>query len=162
MLPWALGRDDLDDLGGRLTGSEIGEGFGVGGLGLSGEGRGGGGTSMGMLGRSGGGSGYARGGGAGIGSGKVTATGVDAKEAARVISKGRNQLRYCYEKELIADPELDGTLTLSLTVEAGVVTSASASGALPESMRLCVERSAKRWKLAGSGSLTVPVVFSAG
>lgn len=167
-----------EDIYGGLMGAEIGESFGAGGLGLSGSGRGGGGTGEGTIGLGtlghgggggGGGSGYGSGSGLGSGSAKttkaavgtVTASGLDAKEAARVIARSRNQLRYCYEKQLLTDPALGGRLTLSLTIDAGAVSSASASGDMPEAMRLCVERSAKRWKVPGSGSLSVPVTFSA-
>src|SRR5579883_895055 len=69
----ALGTDSADVLGG-LVGTEVGEAFGVGGLGLVGSGRGGGGTgegtiglgNLGTIGKGGGGgngSGYGRGAG---------------------------------------------------------------------------------------------------
>ncbi len=73
----AVGEDDGDVWGG-LTGTEVGEAFGSGGLGLSGTGRGGGGVgegtiglgNSGLIGKGGGGgtgSGYGRGAGAGSG-----------------------------------------------------------------------------------------------
>jgi hypothetical protein len=46
---FAVGNDD-EDVWGGLTGTEIGEAFGVGGLGLVGTGRGGGGTGEGTIG----------------------------------------------------------------------------------------------------------------
>ena len=74
---FAVGNDD-EDVWGGLTGTEIGEAYGVGGLGLVGTGRGGGGTgegtiglgNTGLIGKGGGGgtgSGYGRGSGAGFG-----------------------------------------------------------------------------------------------
>ena len=74
---FAVGNDD-EDVWGGLTGSEVGEAYGVGGLGLVGTGRGGGGTgegtiglgNTGLIGKGGGGgkgSGYGRGSGAGFG-----------------------------------------------------------------------------------------------
>ncbi|HEY0137463.1 MAG TPA: VWA domain-containing protein, partial [Nannocystis sp.] len=67
---FAVGSDDADVWGG-LAGTEVGEAYGVGGLGLVGTGRGGGGTgegtiglgSGGSLGKGGSGSGYGRGAG---------------------------------------------------------------------------------------------------
>ena len=56
---FAVGSDDADVWGGR-TGTEIGEAYGVGGLGLVGTGRGGGGTGEGTIGL-GAGAGYGRG-----------------------------------------------------------------------------------------------------
>ena len=46
---FAVGNDDADVWGG-LTGTEIGDAYGVGGLGLVGTGRGGGGTGQGTIG----------------------------------------------------------------------------------------------------------------
>jgi len=78
---FAVGSDDADVWGG-LTGTEIGEAYGVGGLGLVGTGRGGGGTGEGTIGLGsvgtagkGSGSGYGRGagfGGRGDGGGAST------------------------------------------------------------------------------------------
>ncbi len=75
---FAVGNDDADIWGG-LAGTEVGEAYGVGGLGLVGTGRGGSGTgegtiglgNTGLIGKGGGGgtgSGYGRGAGAGFGA----------------------------------------------------------------------------------------------
>jgi hypothetical protein len=166
-----LGSDDTDVWGG-LTGTEIEEAYGVGGLGVRGSGEGGGGTGEGTIGLgtlgSGGGGGSGLGGGAPVRAsgeakaGKVQATGLDATAAGKVVARSRNQLRFCYEKQLIAEPRLAGQLELALAVEGGAVTGATAkSDTLPDDLLRCVERSAKRWSFAGSGSLTVPVTFTA-
>jgi TonB family protein len=74
---YAVGSDD-EDVWGGLSGTEVGEAYGVGGLGLTGAGAGGGGTgegtiglgNTGLIGKGGGGgtgSGYGRGSGAGFG-----------------------------------------------------------------------------------------------
>ncbi|MCB9706814.1 MAG: VWA domain-containing protein [Myxococcales bacterium] len=84
----APGEDD-DGVFGGLMGTEVGESFGAGGLGLVGTGRGGGGTgegtiglgSIGTIGKGGGGgsgSGYGRGSGAGFGGARA-----EAKRAAK-------------------------------------------------------------------------------
>ena len=67
---FAVGGDDSDVWGG-LTGTEIGEAYGVGGLGLVGTGRGGGGTGEGTIGL---GSGYGRGSRASESSGRYDTT----------------------------------------------------------------------------------------
>ena len=85
---FAVGSDDADVWGG-LPGTEVGEAYGVGGLGLVGTGRGGGGTgegtiglgSTGLVGKGGGGgSGYGRGSGGDGGSRRRSAPGSYSKQ----------------------------------------------------------------------------------
>lgn len=167
--------DDMD-MGG-LMGTEIGEAFGAGGMDLRGIGEGGGGTGEGTIGLGSLGTGRGGGGGSGYGvgglgtagpsgqakMGKVAASGLDSAAAVKVVTRSRNQLRYCYEKQLALDSKLAGKLALALEVEAGKVATATATSAtLPDDLLRCVERSAKRWRFSGDGSLTVPVTFTAG
>jgi hypothetical protein len=80
---FAVGSDDADVWGG-LTGTEIGEAYGVGGLGLVGTGRGGGGTGEGTI-------GLGTGGKAGHGSGRAAERGsgsFDGKIQSRVLTVG--------------------------------------------------------------------------
>lgn len=147
------------DVWGGLMGNELGSSFGAGGLGSSGAGEGGGGGGVMDLGTLG----HGRGPSGSVEVGKATATGLEDAQVRKVVARSRNQLRYCYEKELTADPKLAGTLALSLEVAAGAVTEATAtSDALPASLLRCVERSAKRWSLTGDGTLVVPVTLSVG
>jgi len=47
----------------------------------------------------------------------------------RVIARGRSQIKYCYEKQLVVDPSLTGTVTVKFTIDAsGQVVSATAQG----------------------------------
>src|SRR5205085_1929303 len=122
----ALGNDPSDVLGG-LVGNQIGEAYGVGGLGLVGTGSGGGGTgegtiglgNLGTIGKGGGGgngSGYGRGAG-GLGGRRAHAPDVIPGQAAvrgsldkeiirRIIRRHINEVKYCYEQELTKKPDL--------------------------------------------------------
>ena len=83
---FAVGSDDADVWGG-LTGTEVGESYGVGGLGLVGTGRGGGGTGEGTIGL-GSGSGYGRGSGAGFRGRSARAGRFDPAIQSRVLTVG--------------------------------------------------------------------------
>jgi tetratricopeptide (TPR) repeat protein len=127
---FAVGNDDADVWGG-LTGTEVGEAYGVGGLGLVGTGRGGGGTgegtiglgNTGLIGKGGGGgtgSGYGRGAGAGFGGrgrgpipmvrqAKAEVKGALDKDIIRRIVRAHiNEVRYCYNQALARDPNAQG------------------------------------------------------
>mgnify|MGYP001265826371 CR=1 FL=1 len=158
-----------EDVWGGLTGTEIGEEFGAGGLGLSGTGRGGGGTGAGTIALGGGGLGT-KGGGAGYGVGSKTAspkakssistkvTGELAKDVVeRVVKRMSNQLRYCYERELTADPTLEGTVTVSATIGSGGTVSATSSSG-PKDVAACMERVVKRAAFPTGSGITIATV----
>ncbi|WP_146156085.1 AgmX/PglI C-terminal domain-containing protein, partial [Enhygromyxa salina] len=138
------GAKDSEEVWGGLTGSEIGEAYGTGGLGLIGTGRGGGGTSedtseLGdtrLIGTGGGGgtgtgtgtgTGYGRGSGAGFGG---RGTGVPTVRQARPTIRGSldkdivrrivrahiNEVRSCYNAGLSKDPSLGGMLAIKFVV----------------------------------------------
>jgi hypothetical protein len=143
----ALGNDAENVLGG-LVGTQIGEAYGVGGLGLVGAGGGGGGTgegtiglgNLGTIGRgsgSGYGSGYSHGAG-GLGGRRAHAPEVipgtaivcatnkprcplDKEVIRRVIRRHLNEVRFCYERELqtLASPDLYGRVTMQFTIGTG-------------------------------------------
>jgi hypothetical protein len=123
---------------GGLTGTEIGEAYGVGGLGLVGTGRGGGGTgegtiglgNTGLIGKGGGGgtgSGYGRGAGAGFGGrgtrvptvrqAKAEVQGALDKDIIRRIVRAHiNEVRYCYNQALARDPNAKGRVAVQFTI----------------------------------------------
>jgi hypothetical protein len=138
------GFDDTSIYGG-LLGNEAGEmsgGFGTG--------EGGGGTGWGTIGTgrygtigqgSGTGSGYGTGGGRGGMSGRAhdvpsvkigqpSATGdLDKAMIRRYVKRNIQKITYCYEKELVADDTLQGTVKAEFTISPdGAVTSSTASG----------------------------------
>ena len=89
---FAVGSDDADVWGG-LTGTEVGEAYGVGGLGLVGTGRGGGGTGegtigLGSTGRAGKGGGSGSGYGRGAGDASRSKGSYDAQLRSQVLTVG--------------------------------------------------------------------------
>ncbi|MCA9707259.1 MAG: AgmX/PglI C-terminal domain-containing protein [Myxococcales bacterium] len=165
---FATGNDD-EDVWGGLTGAEVGEAFGTGGLGLVGTGRGGGGTgegtiglgNTGLIGRGGGsGSGYGRGSGAGFGGrgrpvprvrqAKVKVIGALDKDIVRRIVRAHiNEVRHCYNQGLARRPDLRGRVEIQFTVgpTGSVPVSVVAESSLADSrVGQCIAKAAKRWK----------------
>jgi TonB family protein len=188
---FAVGNDDADVWGG-LTGSEVGEAYGVGGLGLVGTGRGGGGTgegtiglgNTGLIGKGGGGgsgSGYGRGSGAGFGGrgsrvpkvrqAKAQVQGALDKDIIRRIVRAHiNEVRHCYNQGLSKDPNLKGRVAIQFTIGgSGKVPTAvvSQSTIKDASVGNCIAKAVRRWKFpkprgGGSVIVTYPFVLEAG
>ena len=182
---FAVGNDDADVWGG-LVGTEVGEAYGVGGLGLVGTGRGGGGTgegtiglgNTGLIGRGGGGtgSGYGRGAGAGFGGrgtqvpmvrqAKAEVQGALDKDIIRRIVRAHiNEVRYCYNQSLVRDPGSKGRIAIKFTIGGtGKVPSAVVQESTMRDPRVgqCVAQAVRRWtfpKPAGGGSVIVTYPF---
>jgi TonB family protein len=188
---FAVGNDDSDVWGG-LTGSEVGEAYGVGGLGLVGTGRGGGGTgegtiglgNTGLIGKGGGGgsgSGYGRGSGAGFGGrgkrvpqvrqAKATVQGALDKDIIRRIVRAHiNEVRHCYNQGLAKDQNLKGRVAVQFTIggTGKVPTAVVASSTVKDaSVGNCIAKAVRRWKFpkpqgGGSVIVTYPFVLEAG
>jgi outer membrane biosynthesis protein TonB len=188
---FAVGNDDGDVWGG-LTGTEVGEAYGVGGLGLVGTGRGGGGTgegtiglgNTGLIGKGGGGgtgSGYGRGSGAGFGGrGKrvpqVRQAKADVKGALdkdiirRIVRSHINEVTYCYNQGLARDPNLKGRVAVQFTIgPTGTVPVAVVQDTdlKDRNVASCVAQAVKRWKFpkprgGGNVVVTYPFVLSPG
>jgi TonB family protein len=182
----ALGADSDNILGG-LVGAEIGEAYGVNGLGLVGTGWGGGGTGegtlgldrYGTLGKGGGGgknSGYGRsvGGLAGhktigpsIIQGQATVRGsLDREIIRRIIRRHINEVKFCYEGELIKNARLAGRVSIQFTISgtgqviASVLQSSTMGNLRVES---CVVQAVRRWefpKPRGGGIVIVSYPFN--
>ncbi len=183
---FAVGNDD-EDVWGGLTGTEIGEAFGVGGLGLVGTGRGGGGTgegtiglgNVGLIGKGGGGgtgSGYGRGSGAGFGGrgkrvpqvrqAKASVKGALDKDIIRRIVRAHiNEVRHCYNQGLVRDPNLKGRVAVQFTIgpTGKVPVAVVAQSSLKDSsVANCVAKAVKRWtfpKPQGGGNVVVTYPF---
>ena len=143
------GFDDMDIQGG-LLGNEAGEMNGGFGFGRSGFGPGGGGTGWGTIGTgrygtighgSGTGSGYGVGNGRGGMRGRQSAVpsvrigqpqsvgDLDKAIIRRYIKRNIQKIQYCYEKQLLASPTLEGTVNTQFFISPnGTVTTANASG----------------------------------
>jgi pSer/pThr/pTyr-binding forkhead associated (FHA) protein len=150
---FSSGLDDVNVYGG-LLGDEVGEMQGGFGFGRSGFGPGGGGTGWGTIGTgrygtighgSGTGSGYGAGAGRGgmrgrtaqtpqVRIGNATATGdLDRNIIRRYIRRKLPQIKYCYEKQLLVRPGLDGTVVSEFTISPqGAVLNSKASGVAKE------------------------------
>ncbi|NVB37839.1 TonB family protein [Pseudenhygromyxa sp. WMMC2535] len=184
---FAVGNDD-EDVWGGLTGSEVGEAYGVGGLGLVGTGRGGGGTgegtiglgNTGLIGKGGGGgsgSGYGRGSGAGFGGrgkrvpkvrqAKAKVQGALDKDIIRRIVRAHiNEVRSCYNAGLTKDPNLQGRVAVNFVITGtGKVGSAvvQESTIKDKSVGNCIAKAVKRWKFPkprGGGNVIVTYPFN--
>ena len=170
----AIGRDATNALGG-LVGLEIGDSWGVGGLGIVGPGRGGGGTGddtfgpggLGTIGRCVGalcGPGLGRsyqagvptarlshqGGGPEVVGGMVkTRGGLDREIIRRTIRAHIKEVKFCYEQELIRKPGLYGRVTVQFTITpTGAVSSAAVQASTVGDARVeqCIAHAVGRWE----------------
>jgi len=181
----ALGNDAADVLGG-LVGNQIGEAYGVGGLGLVGTGSGGGGTgegtiglgNLGTIGKGGGGgngSGYGRGAG-GLGGRRAHAPDVipgqanvrgslDKEIIRRIIRRHINEVKYCYEQELTKKPALGGRIMVQFTIAASgqVIASVLQNSTMGNAkVENCTVQAVRRWefpKPLGGGIVIVSYPF---
>jgi hypothetical protein len=185
----ALGNEAENVMGG-LVGPEIGDAYGQGGLGLVGEGRGGGGTGEGTIGLGTIGSfGKGAGGGVSFGSGSGYASGVggiggrrahapdvvaataevrgtlDKEIIRRVIRRHLNEVKFCYERELLKKADLYGRIAITFTISGTgqVVASMVASSTLNNPMvEHCIADAVRRWefpKPLGGGTVMVSYPF---
>ncbi len=181
----ALGNDAENVLGG-LVGTQIGEANGAGGLGLVGSGKGGGGTgegtiglgNLGTIGKGGGGgsgSGYGRGAG-GLGGRRASAPDVvpgtaqvrgslDKEIIRRIIRRHLNEVKFCYEKELMKKPDLFGRVMIQFTISgAGAVVASVVQQSTMNnpSVEQCIAGAVRRWefpKPQGGGIVIVSYPF---
>lgn len=177
--PGGLGSGINNALGG-LRGASMGDAGGAGGLGSRGTGAGGGGNALG-IGGLGSGTGRGSGGRGGIdlgGRGKgmtrikpgrlIHRGSLSKEEIDRVVKRHLNQIRYCYEKQLAQNPNLQGKLVGSWTIAGtGLVASASITQNTMNSRPVgkCVERIIKRMRFprpkgGGQVFVTYPFVFA--
>ncbi len=137
--PGGLGSGINNALGG-LRGTSMGDAGGAGGLGSRGTGAGGGGNALGIgglgsgTGRGSGGRGGIDLGGRGKGMtrikpGKVTYQGsLNREEIERVLRRVKSQIRFCYERELAKDPNLNGKVVIGFVIAGtGLVSTAKAA-----------------------------------
>ena len=177
----ASGFDDSNIYGG-LLGDPGGEATGGFGSGREGAGPGGGGTGWGTIGTGrygtighgagtasgygvGGGRGGMRGRGAAVPSvalGQPTVGSLDTAVIRRYIRRHLQKIRYCYEKELLARPQLHGVVTTRFSINSvGRVTAAEATGFDP-AVATCVAGVIKDIEFASTGAqiqVTYPFTF---
>lgn len=183
----ALGNDPMSALG-ALMGDQIGENAGFGGLGLRGTGSGGGGTGEGTIGLGnlgtighgaggGSGSGYGRGAGGFRGrrervpqvrGGMAAVRGSLSREVIRrVVRRHIAEVRFCYEQQLNARPDLEGRVAVQFIIapSGAVQTAAVASSSLSNAqVEQCIVRKVRTWSFpspdgGGIVSVTYPFVL---
>ncbi len=188
---FSVGNDDAD-LWGNMTGTELGESNGMGGLGLAGAGRGGGGNADGLLGlgnvgligtrgSGGDGVGYTRGGGAGFDTRKPGKPGVrvaksvvrgalDKDIVRRVVRAHINEVRHCYNQGLVRDPTARGKVAVQFTIgQTGKVPLSVVSETTLKDAAVgnCIAKAVGRWKFprpdgGGTVMVTYPFVLNPG
>jgi TonB family protein len=182
------GGEDRVAVLGTMFGDSIGEAFGAGGLGLVGTGTSDGGTGdgegigLGSIGTIGRGAGTGTGAGYGSGSGRLGRSpsqvqpgetsvvgALDKDVIRRVVRRHMNRFRYCYERQLATNPNLQGKVLVRFVISTtGAVSSAQDSGStLPdEAVKACVLRTYQSMQFpAPSGGVVVvtyPIVFHPG
>lgn len=188
---FAQGNSD-EDVWGQIVGKEVGEGNGVGGIGLVGSGRGGGGTGQGTVGlasvglighnRPGDGAGgLSRSTGFGKREGRVPTVreakaevvgGLDKDLIRRVVRAHVNEVRHCYNMGLTKDPNMKGRVAVQFTIGGtGKVASAvvSETDLKGEGMQVanCIAQAVRRWNFpkpasGGAALVTYPFILAAG
>jgi hypothetical protein len=180
---YAQGNDDAD-IWGQVVGSEVGESFGNGGIGLVGTGRGGGGNGEGTIGlgsvgtighnRPGDGSGMLRSTGFGDRTKRVpqprmgvaqVVGGLDKDLIRRVVRAHINEIRYCYNQGLARDPNLKGRVAVQFQIgSTGKVPTAivSETDVKDNNVGSCIASAVRRWqfpKPPGGGTVIVTYPF---
>jgi hypothetical protein len=169
---------------GALEGDDIGEAYGVGGVGLSGTGEGGGGNGDGTIGLGDIGTiGYGSGTGTGYGYGH-TDCGLTGRRASvpvvvaafaqvrgscdgdlirRVVRAHINELRFCYEAALQSRPELTGRVVSQFAIgyDGRVSASSATATGVGEPVAACVARAIARWQFTPrcAGAVSYPFTF---
>jgi hypothetical protein len=176
--------DAKEDIMGNLLAANIDNGWGAGGWGVTGSGNGGGGFGEGTLGVGNfntlGGSGYGHGPGTGLGTlarhhpitpaitvGQVTTRGsLDKEIIRRVVRLHMNEVKYCYDQELVRKPGLAGRISLQFIISGtGQVISSFVQSTTMSNVRVesCVASAVKRWpfpKPTGGGIAIVSYPFN--
>ena len=150
---------------GNLAGEEVGDAAGVGGWGVAGTVRGGGEVSDESIGLDDVGTHGVGGGDDGFGDGEVNITKeervpppitgtpevmgtLDRSIIRRVVRQYRNEIRYCYERELQKNPKLAGVVKVKFTISGtGSVISALVSSTTLKNARVerCVTNKVRHW-----------------
>jgi len=169
---------------GNVTGEQVGDSFGFGGLGLRGQGPSSGATTstfgvgnLGVRSRSGAGIGD------GLGSGHLGGRGdhgirisqgtpvvmgsLDKEIIRRVIKENLSQIRYCYERELTKSPGLFGKVQIKFIIAAtGLVSNSQVEESTMKNAKVeqCIVQKVRGWRFpkpkgGGIVIVTYPFIF---
>jgi RNA polymerase sigma factor (sigma-70 family) len=95
----------------------------------------------------------------------VVTGGLDEAVVGRVIQRHINEVKFCYERELDTDPQLQGTVEVQFTISAsGMVTDSALEKSTVGIARLekCLVTAVRRWQFpepAGGGTASVKYAF---
>jgi hypothetical protein len=178
--------DAQEDVMGQLLAANVDNGWGAGGFGISGTGNGGGGTGLATIGIGnyntlGDGYGHDRAIGdlghkrehklGGVYFGQVTTRGALDKEIIRrVVRLHMNEVKYCYDQQLVTKPGLGGRISVQFIISgAGQVISSFVASTTMNNVNVesCVAGAIKRWEFpkpdkAGIAVVSYPFNFVAG
>ncbi len=166
------GLGDGEIQGGLIGSTDAEEAFG---FGRSGDGSGGGGTGLGTLGtygtlgHGGGGTGTGYGTGSGrarattapqvrIGNAQVTGE-LDKNIVRRYIRRSLPRITYCYEKQLLAEPTLAGTVTATFEIGPGGDVTASEASGMDDEVARCVAATIRGIEFPRPKAGTVSVAY---
>jgi hypothetical protein len=176
--------DAKEDIMGNLLAANIDDGWGTGGWSVSGTGNGGAGFGEGTLGVGNfntlGAPGYGHGPGTGLAKlpqrhtitprvtiGQITTRGsLDREIIRRVVRLHMNEVKYCYDEELLRKPGLGGRISLQFIISGtGQVISSFVQSTTMNNVRVesCVASAVKRWafpKPLGGGIAIVSYPFN--
>jgi TonB family protein len=174
--------DAQNDVMGNLVAANIGDAYGTGGWGITGSGNGGGGGGLATIGigkfNTLGGKGYGHGPGINLASrhphkvrdvvpGMATVKGSLNKEIIRrVVRLHMNEVKFCYEQELVRSKGLEGRVSLQFIISGtGQVINAFVQSTSMNNVRVesCVVGAVKRWafpKPEGNGLAIVSYPFN--
>jgi hypothetical protein len=96
-----------------------------------------------------------------IGMPKVT--GLDRDAVKEALAARTDELRRCYEKELLTNPSLEGTVEVHLSIDPDGSADASASGIGNAALESCVTETVEKVELgrpAGRAQANVRITFS--
>jgi hypothetical protein len=100
-----------------------------------------------------------------MGEGESDMLSGDASSVKKTVRRYAGQLKYCYEQRLKANPDLEGRVSLTWTVEGGTVIDVyvGANNTGDSTLADCMARKVKRWKFPADveGEITWPFVFRA-
>jgi hypothetical protein len=179
--------DAEQDIVGNLVAANFGDGYGAGGWSVAGTGNGGGGTGLRTIGIGNyntlGGRGYGHGPGigglapkkhvkiGGVYSGVVSSSGsLDKEIIRRIVRLHMNEVKYCYDQELVRSKGLEGRISLQFMISGtGQVINSFVQSTTMNNVRVesCVAGAVKRWSFpkpnnAGIAIVSYPFNFVAG
>lgn len=100
-----------------------------------------------------------------MGEGESDMLSGDQSTVKKTVRRYSGQLKYCYEQRLKANPDLEGRVSLTWTVEGGTVTDVYVAGNTTGDSALasCMEKKVKRWTFPADveGDISWPFVFRA-